>query len=71
MLPLQDIIIATIGDEVEVLKINPQTLQVDPNGTTFTPKHVHLALRSLAEVSASLAHTLASLEPSLTNSPSR
>ncbi len=47
-------VIGATDDHVEALKINPQTLQLDPNGITLTPEHIHLALRSMAGVSSSL-----------------
>ena len=47
-------VIGATDDHVEALKINPQTLQVDPNGITLTPEHIHLALRRMAGVSSDL-----------------
>jgi len=47
-------VIGATDDHVEALKINPQSLQLDPNGITLTPEHIHLALRRMAGVPASL-----------------
>jgi uncharacterized protein (DUF1501 family) len=47
-------VVGATDDHVEALKINPQTLQVDPNGITLTPEHIHLALRRMAGVSTEL-----------------
>lgn len=47
-------VIGATDDHVEALKINPQSLQLDPNGITLTPEHIHLALRRMAGVSSSL-----------------
>ena len=47
-------VIGGTDDHVEALKINPQTLQLDSNGITLTPEHIHLALRRMAGVSAEL-----------------
>lgn len=52
-------VIGATDDHVEALKINPQTLQLDPNGITLTPEHVHLALRRMAGVSNELASQFA------------
>jgi uncharacterized protein (DUF1501 family) len=38
----------------EALKVNQQTLQVDGSGITITPKHLHVALRSLAGIPSDL-----------------
>ena len=48
-------VIGATDDHVEALKVNPQTLQVDPNGITLTPEHIHIALRRMAGVSSDLA----------------
>ena len=47
-------VIGGTDDHFEALKINPQTLALDPGGITLTPKHVHLALRRMAGVPADL-----------------
>lgn len=47
-------VIGATDDHVEALKINPQSLQLDPNGIILTPQHIHLALRRMAGVSANL-----------------
>ena len=52
-------IIGATDDHVEALKISPQTLQLDPNGITLTPEHIHLALRRMAGVSAELSSQFA------------
>lgn len=54
-----DRIIGATDDHVEALKISPQTLQIDPNGITLTPEHIHLALRRLAGVSGQLSSQFA------------
>lgn len=33
------------------LKVNPQTLALDTSGITLTPKHIHLALRAIGDIS--------------------
>lgn len=48
-------VIGATDDHVEALKINPQSLQLDPNGITLTPEHIHLALRRMAGVPSSLS----------------
>ncbi|MCG8414387.1 MAG: DUF1501 domain-containing protein, partial [Pseudomonadales bacterium] len=40
-------VIGGTDNHVEALRINPQTLAVDPNGVTLTPEHVHVALRRM------------------------
>lgn len=47
-------VIGATDDHVEALKINPQTLAVDPNGITLTPQHIHVALRNMAGVDSDL-----------------
>lgn len=48
-------VIGGTNDHVEALRLNPQTLAVDPNGITLTPQHVHVALRKMAGVGTDLA----------------
>lgn len=48
-------VIGATDDHVEALSINPQTLQIDPNGITLTPEHIHRALRRMAGVSSELS----------------
>lgn len=48
-------VIGATDDHVEALRINPQSLQLDPNGIILTPEHIHLALRRMAGVSTSLS----------------
>lgn len=47
-------VIGGTDNHVEALRINPQTLALDPNGITLTPEHVHIALRRLAGISQGL-----------------
>ncbi|MFK7865420.1 MAG: DUF1501 domain-containing protein [Pseudohongiellaceae bacterium] len=47
-------VIGGTDDHVEALKINPQSLALDPNGITLTPEHIHVALRQLAGVNSDL-----------------
>ncbi len=43
-------VVGATDDHVEALKINPQSLLVDPNGIILKPEHIHLALRRMAGV---------------------
>jgi uncharacterized protein (DUF1501 family) len=47
-------VIGGTDDHVEALKINPQSLAIDPNGITLTPEHIHVALRQMAAVNSDL-----------------
>ena len=47
-------VIGATNDHVEALKINPQSLLVDPDGVTLTPEHIHVALRQLAGIGPDL-----------------
>lgn len=47
-------VVGGTDDHVEALRINPQSLVLDPNGITLTPEHVHVALRRMAGVSSQL-----------------
>ncbi|MEQ8955213.1 MAG: DUF1501 domain-containing protein [Gammaproteobacteria bacterium] len=47
-------VVGGTDDHVEALKINPQTLALDPAGITLTPEHVHLALRQMAGIGSNL-----------------
>jgi uncharacterized protein (DUF1501 family) len=47
-------VVGGTDDHVEALKINPQTLQLDPNGITITPEHVYVALRQMAGINSDL-----------------
>ena len=47
-------VIGATDDHFEALKINPQSLAVDPNGITLTPEHIHVALRKLAGIGTDL-----------------
>ena len=58
-------VIGATDDHVEALKINPQTLQLDPTGITLTPEHIHLALRRMAGVSSELNSQFAISGPEL------
>ncbi len=49
-------VIGGTDDHVEALKINPQTLTMDPNGVVLTPQHIHVALRNLAGVGTALSN---------------
>lgn len=43
-------VVGGTDDHVEALKINPQTLEIDANGVTLTPQHIHVALRQMAGI---------------------
>lgn len=47
-------VVGGTDDHVEALKVNPQTLALDPNGITLTPEHIHVALRQMAGVNSDL-----------------
>lgn len=47
-------VIGGTDDHVEALKINPQSLAIDPNGITLSPQHIHVALRQMAGVNSDL-----------------
>ena len=47
-------VIGATDDHVEALKINPQSLQLDENGVTLTPEHIHIALRRMAGIDSNL-----------------
>ena len=47
-------VVGATDDHVEALRINPQTLGLDPDGIILTPKHIHLALRQLAGIGSEL-----------------
>ena len=47
-------VIGGTNDHVEALSINPQSLQLDPNGVTLTPEHIHVALRRMAGIDSNL-----------------
>ena len=47
-------VIGGTDDHVEALKVNPQSLQLDTNGVTLTPEHIHIALRRMAGIDSNL-----------------
>ncbi len=47
-------VIGGTDDHVEALRINPQSLALDPAGITLTPEHIHVALRQMAGVEPGL-----------------
>ena len=58
-------VIGGTDDHVEALKVNPQTLALDPNGITLTPQHIHVALRNLAGVGTDLSNRFGIAESAL------
>lgn len=58
-------VIGGTDDHVEALKVNPQTLAIDPNGITLTPEHIHVALRQMAGVGQNLTGQFGIMEQSL------
>ena len=48
-----DRVVGATDDEQRSLRVNPNTLALDPNGIELTPEYIHQALRSLAGIAQS------------------
>lgn len=47
-------VIGGTDDHVEALAVNPVTLQPETGGTVLTPEHIHMSMRQLANIDATL-----------------